>query len=153
MAATREEFVEDAGVFFERLGLSRTSGRIIGWLLTDSDGSTDAPRLCAKLATAKSSVSVALRQLETARLIERYRSPGERRVRYRVVGDVFGRAFRAKMAELEAFTDLVARGLDVVGDDPVPRQRLQTMSAMYAFMTREFPKVLDRWDQERPGGQ
>ena len=62
----RAEFIEDAGMFFERLGLSRTAGRVVGWLLISPDGTADAPELCADLAVAKSSMSVALRQLATA---------------------------------------------------------------------------------------
>lgn len=147
-AAARQEFVEDAGLFFERLGLSRTSGRILGWLLTHPDGSADAPELVAELAVAKSSMSVALRQLEAAGLVERYRPPRQRRDRYRLTEDVFGRAFRAKMAEFDAVHALVTRGLAVV-DDPVPRQRLQLMADMYGFMAREFPALLDRWDRQR----
>ncbi|MEU6645793.1 MarR family transcriptional regulator [Saccharomonospora sp. NPDC046836] len=147
--AARQQFIEDAGMFFERLGLSRTSGRVLGWLLISPDGSADAPDLCTELATAKSSMSVALRQLDAAGLIERYRLPRQRRERYRLTDDVFGRAFRAKMAELDAFNDLVNQALRVVGNDVAPRERLRVMSEMYGFMAREFPKLLDRWDQEK----
>lgn len=148
-SSARQEFVENAGVFFERLGFSRTAGRVLGWLLTASEGSADAPELCAELSVAKSSMSVALRQLENSRLIERYRPPGERRFRFRVDDDIFGRAFHARMADFDALTELITRGLDVVGDDPEPRARLQTMAEMYAFMGREFPKLLARWDESK----
>ncbi|MCT2587973.1 GbsR/MarR family transcriptional regulator [Actinophytocola gossypii] len=148
-STARQEFVEDAGLFFERLGLSRTSGRVLGWLLTHPDGSADAPELVDELAVAKSSMSVALRQLDAAGLVERYRPPRQRRDRYRLTEDVFGRAFRAKMAEFDAVHALVTRGLAVVGSDPVPRQRLQRMADMYSFMAREFPKLLDRWNREQ----
>jgi DNA-binding MarR family transcriptional regulator len=143
------EFVEDAGLYFERLGLSRTAGRVIGWLLISPHAAADAPELCAELALAKSSMSVALRQLERVGLVERYRPPRERRDRYRLTEDVFARAFRIRMGELDAFHKLVDRGLRVVGDNPQPRARLQLMADMYGFMAREFPKLLDRWEQHK----
>ncbi|MEU8109190.1 MarR family transcriptional regulator [Nonomuraea muscovyensis] len=146
-----EEFVEDAGLYFERLGLSRTAGRAVGWLLASPDGTADAPELCERLGVAKSSLSVALRQLESGGLVTRYRPPQERRDRYRLEEDVFGRAFRAKMTEFAAFTALAEHGLRAVGDAPGPRRRLESMRDMYAFMAREFPRLLDRWDQERSG--
>jgi hypothetical protein len=40
-----DRFVEDAGLFYERLGLSRTSGRVMGWLLTAEADGADAPEL------------------------------------------------------------------------------------------------------------
>jgi DNA-binding MarR family transcriptional regulator len=143
----RAEFIEDAGMFFERLGLSRTAGRVVGWLLISPDGTADAPELCADLAVAKSSMSVALRQLTTAGLVQRYRPPRQRRDRYRVAEDVFGQAFRAKMAEFDAFHALVAQGLRVVGDNTDASARLTLMADMYGFMAREFPKLLDRWER------
>lgn len=142
-------FVEEASLYFERLGLSRTAGRIVGWLLaTDTDGA-DAPELCTVLGVAKSSVSVALRRLVQAGLVERFRVFGGRRDRYRLAEDVFGRAFRAQMEAFDAFAALAERGLAVVGSDPVRRRRLENMRDMYAFMGERFPRLLDEWDAIR----
>lgn len=142
-----DEFVEDAGLFYERLGLSRTSGRVMGLLLTADPGGADAPELAEALGVAKSSMSVALRQLEQAGLIERFRVRGERRDRHRLAEDVFARAFRAKMAEFEGFRALAEQGLRAVGDDPARRRRLELMRDMYAFMMDRFPRLLDEWDE------
>jgi DNA-binding MarR family transcriptional regulator len=144
-----EEFVESAGLYFERLGLSRTAGRVIGSLLIDPGDSADAPGLCESLGVAKSSMSVALGQLERVGLVERFRPPRARRDHYRLADDVFGRAFRAKMTEFTAFTQLAEQGLSVVGDNPRGKARLELMRDMYAFMGREFPKLLDRWEEEK----
>ncbi|GAA3089361.1 GbsR/MarR family transcriptional regulator [Nonomuraea salmonea] len=142
-----DEFVEDAGLFYERLGLSRTSGRVMGLLLTTDSGGADAPELAEALGVAKSSMSVALRQLEQAGLIERFRVRGERRDRHRLAEDVFARAFRAKLAEFDGFRALAEQGLRAVGDDPVRRRRLELMRDMYAFMMDRFPRLLDEWDE------
>ena len=144
-----EDFVEEAGLFYERLGLSPTAGRVIGHLLVSADDGADAPDLCEHLAVAKSSVSVALRQLDRAGMVERFRRRGERRDRYRLTEDVFGRAFRAKMAEFDAFQELAAHGLAAVGEDPYRRKRLENMRDMYAFMAERFPALLDEWEASR----
>ncbi|MBG0831228.1 MarR family transcriptional regulator [Planomonospora sp. ID67723] len=147
-----EEFVESAGLHFERLGLSRTAARVMGCLLAETGEAADAPGLCERLGVAKSSMSVALHQLERGGLVERYRPPRARRDHYRLAEDVFGRAFRTKMTEFTAFAALAEQGLSAVGDHPTARARLEHMRDMYAFMAREFPKLLDRWDEERAGG-
>jgi DNA-binding MarR family transcriptional regulator len=143
------EFIEVAALYFERLGLSRTAGRIMGLLLTTDDAGADAPQLCETLGVAKSSVSVALRRLEQAGLLERFRAPGGRRARFRLTEDVFGRAFRAQMEAFGAFSALAERGLAVVGDDPVRRRRLESMRDMYVFMGERFPRLLDEWEATR----
>jgi DNA-binding transcriptional regulator GbsR (MarR family) len=86
----------------------------MGYLLLDG---ADAPEMCATLQVAKSSMSVALRRLEQLRLVERFRRSGPRRDRYRLTEDVFGQAFRAKMAKLEPFQRFAERGLEAVGDE------------------------------------
>ncbi|MEV1005615.1 hypothetical protein [Nonomuraea sp. NPDC050202] len=48
-------FVEDAGLFYERLELSRASGGVMGWPLTADTSDADAPELAEALAVAKSS--------------------------------------------------------------------------------------------------
>lgn len=141
--------MESVGLYFERLGLSRTAGRVIGALLVTDDDSADAPRLCESLGVAKSSMSVALGQLERGGLVERFRPPRGRRDHYRLAEDVSGRAFRAKMDEFTAFTELAEQGLSVVGDNRRGRARLELMHDMYAFMAQEFPRLLDRWEEER----
>lgn len=142
------EFVEEASLYFERLGLSRTAGRIMGWLLVrEPDG--DAPQLCEELGVAKSSVSVALRRLEQAGLVEKFRVADMRRDRYRLAEDIFGRAFRAQMSALDDFVALAERGLTVVGDDSQRRVRLENMRDMYAFMSVRFPQLLDEWEASR----
>lgn len=142
------EFVEDAGLYFEGLGLSRTAGRIMGWLLVvEPDG--DAPQFCEALGVAKSSVSVALRRLEQAGLVQRFRVSGMRRDRFRLTEDVFGRAFRAQMALLDEFVALADRGLSIIGDDLTRRSRLENMREMYAFMSARFPQLLDEWEASR----
>jgi DNA-binding MarR family transcriptional regulator len=143
------EFIEEAGLYFEGLGLSGTAGRIMGWLLAGDVDGADAPLLCEELGVAKSSVSVALRRLEQIGLVERYRVAGHRRDRFRLTEDVFGRAFRAQMSAFGTFTALAERGLAVVGDDPVRRRRLENMRDMYAFMARRFPELLDEWEATR----
>ncbi|CAL9369245.1 HTH-type transcriptional regulator MmpR5 [Nocardiopsis dassonvillei] len=148
-----EAFVEEAGMFYERLGLSRTEGRVMGWLLSAPEEDADAPRLCEALGVAKSSMSVSLRRLEQAGLVERFRRTGERRDRYRLTRDVFQRAFRAKMAEFDRFRALAERGLAAVGDDPARRERLELMRDMYGFMADRFPGLLDEWDRLQEEGR
>ncbi|WP_343952559.1 GbsR/MarR family transcriptional regulator [Nonomuraea longicatena] len=115
---------------WQAVTMARTAGRVIGSLLVDPGESADAPGLCESLNVAKSSMSVALGQLERGGLVERFRPPKGRRDHYRLADDVFGRAFRAKMAEFTTFAQLAERGLAVVGDNPRGRARLELMRDM-----------------------
>ena len=145
-AAERAEFVESTGLYFERLGLSRTSGRVLGHLFVEESGSADAAELCAVLDVAKSTLSVSLRRLEQLGLVRRHRPPGRKRDHYRVTEDVFGHALQAKVSELAELGDVLGRGLRAAGGSPSAVRRLQTMIDMNEFLQREFSRLLEEWD-------
>ena len=98
-------------------------------------------------------MSVALATLETLGLVVRSRPPRERRDSYALGDDAFEKAFASKLPALSSFAALADRGLELAEPDSSSAQRLERMRAFYAFMLREFPKLLDQWQRESVGGQ
>jgi DNA-binding MarR family transcriptional regulator len=146
-----EQFIEDVGLHYSRLGLSRTAARAIGALLV-FDEPVDAPALVERLGVAKSSLSVALRQLEQWGLVERTRTPQSPRDHYRLVPNMFEAAFRAKLGELTAFRSLAVEGEQLLGSSSPAGARLARLADLYDFMEREIADVVDRWEREHPAG-
>lgn len=144
-----DQYIEDVGLHYSRLGLSRTAARAIGALLV-ADGDADASALAAQLGVAKSSLSVALRQLEQYGLVERTRRPQASRDTYRLTDNMFEASFRSKIGELTAFRGLAAQGSALLPEGSDARARLARLAELYDFMEREFGAVLDRWDREHP---
>tara|TARA_R110002126_G_scaffold33276_15_gene104198 strand:- start:636 stop:1097 length:462 start_codon:yes stop_codon:yes gene_type:complete len=149
----QEELAEDFAQHYVRLGMTTTAARVLGHLLVEPSGRADAPSLAAALGVAKSSMSVALATLETLGLVVRSRPPRERRDSYALGDDAFEKAFASKLPALSSFAALADRGLELAEPDSSSAQRLERMRAFYAFMLREFPKLLDQWQRESVGGQ
>jgi DNA-binding transcriptional regulator GbsR (MarR family) len=144
----KQQFVEDCGLYFERVGLTRVAGRIIGWLLVCHPPHQQQSDLVEALQASKSTISVALNVLTTLYLVERFTLPGDRRTYYRTSKDMWSRSFRARMHQVTELKQLGERGLEALKDEPPERrQRLEFMRDMNAFMEAEFPKLLDRWDE------
>jgi DNA-binding transcriptional regulator GbsR (MarR family) len=142
------QFVEDCGLYFEGVGLTRVAGRIIGWLLVCDPPYQQQTELVDALQASKSSISVALNVLTTLYLVERFTQPGDRRTYYRTTKDMWSRSFRARINQLTELRELSERGLEALKDEPPERrQRLEFMRDMNAFLEEEFPKLLDRWDE------
>jgi DNA-binding transcriptional regulator GbsR (MarR family) len=149
MATTdnQQQFVEECGLYFERVGLTRIAGKIIGWLLICEPPYQEQSHLVAALGASKSSISVALKDLTTLYLVERFALPGDRRTFYRTTKDMWSRSFRARMHQITELKELSERGLQALdGESAQRRQRLEFMHDMNAFMEAEFPKLLDAWD-------
>jgi DNA-binding transcriptional ArsR family regulator len=133
---------------FSGLGHSRTAARVLGVLLIEEDA--DASDLAGYLGVAKSSMSVALRRLEESGLVTRFRHPGQRRDRYRADPEAFRRGARAQITVFGGLAETAERGLSVVGEDPVLRQRLEYMRDLYLTLAGELSRLLDP-TREAPG--
>lgn len=143
----QQQFVEECGLYFEGVGLTRIAGRIIGWLLICEPPYQQQSELVDALGASKSSISVALKDLTTLYLVERFSLPSDRRTFYRTSKDMWSRSFRARMHQVTQLKELGEHGLEALEDStPERRQRLEFMRDMNAFMEVEFPKLLDAWD-------
>lgn len=143
-----EQFVEDMGLYFERNGLTRMAGRIIGWLMICQPPHQTMSEIVSVLGASKSSVSTALALLNQVNLIDRISLPGERRDYFRINPDFWTRAFAARASEITALKTMAARGLDLLKQAPIEqRRRLQLMYEMNAFMEVEMPKLIAKWNE------
>jgi DNA-binding transcriptional regulator GbsR (MarR family) len=150
MMDKKQQFIEETGLFFEHTGMTRMAGRIIGYLLICDPPLQTMPDLVEALQASKSSVSVSLRPLVGYKLVDQISLPGERRDYYRINNEMWIRSWRARMSLLTELRELADRGLDALANDsPETRRRLEVMREMNAFLEREFPKLLERWEDEK----
>ena len=144
-------YVEDAALFFEEQGLPRIAGRIVALLMVCDPPHRSARQLGEELGASKGSISTMTRLLLAAGTIEKKALPGDRTTYFVLNEDSLERKLEAAMARLVGFRPLAARGLALLADEPEERKRrLRTIHAMYAFMERELPALIERWRQERP---
>jgi len=144
-----KHFVEDVGVFFEQSGLPRMAGRILGWLLVCDTPQQSTSELVEALKASKGSISTITRLLIRIGLIERFSLPGVRHDYFRIKPDVWHQLIEESLVQTTAMRQLAERGLELLKDKPpLNRQRLEEMRNMYAFFEREFPALLERWEQE-----
>src|SRR5262245_55397295 len=79
-----DDFGERLGRFFERNGLPRAAGRVLGHLLTCDPAEQTFDEIVAATGASRSTISVATRLLMQLDLVERFGLAGERRDRYRL---------------------------------------------------------------------
>lgn len=145
-----KHFVEDMGLFFEQAGLSRMAGRVMGRLLISNPPHQTMHDLVEELQTSKASVSHATRLLIQIGFVDRVSFPGNRRDHYRIRPGAWVELTRRRAAHITAFRKLAERGLGLVEDQP-PQQKvaLHELHNIYAFFEREFPLLLERWEQSQ----
>ena len=145
-----KNFVEEFGIVFEQLGLTRMAGRILGRLLISDPPHQSIDELAEALSASKGSISTTTRLLIQLSLIERFSLPGVRHDYFRVRPGALDHLTRQRTAQITMLRRLAERGLELVEDkDPLIRGGLEEMRDIYAFYEREFPALVERWEQER----
>ncbi len=149
MEPRESEFVDRMGLVMERLGGTRTMGRLYAWLMICDPPHQSLTDLAADLGVSKTAVSTVARQLEAAGMIERAPTPN-REHRYRVVGGGWAHALRVQFAGLRQSLDALDFGLSVIGEDrPEQRARLEETREFFAFTVRDVEGFLQRWLDHR----
>ncbi len=143
----REHFVENLGLLVEELtGLTRMSGRILGWLMTSDAPGVTMPDLTEALHTSKSAISTSTRQLIQAGLIERSSVPGQRRDIYRLRPHVWQRLMLHEAEKYHRFYDLAEQSQGLQGDaSEAGRNALQEMAGLSGYLAEEVPRIIAQW--------
>ena len=147
--AEEKQFVEEVGIVFEQTGLPRMAGRILGWLLIVDPPHQSTDELADALMASKGSISTVTRLLIQIGLIERLSLPGVRHDYFRIKPGASHQLLKDSLDQTTAFRQLLERGLELLeGKAHTNRQSLEEMHNLYAFFEREFPALLERWEQE-----
>ena len=142
-------YLEEWGMLFEQLGSTRAIGRILGWLLVCTPPEQTAKDIAKATGMSIASVSAATRILVQAGMIERKGVPGERSAYLRVRPGVWGQIFRRRMAHTQTMRALAEEGLSLISPaDDRSTLRLREIGSYCAFFEREFPRLLERWEEE-----
>lgn len=145
----KQRFAEEVGIFFEQTGMPRMAGRILGWLMLSDPPHQTTGELTQALLASKGSISTMTRLLIRIGLIERISLLGQRHDYFRIKAGIWHQMLKESLAQITAFRQLTERGLELIEDKAqFNRQWLEEMRDMYAFFEREFPVLLERWEQE-----
>lgn len=145
-----QQFIEEVGMAFEHLGHPRMAGRIMGVLLISDSPYQSATELSDTLQASKGSISMMLRLLLQLGLIEQTVGPFSRRDYYHITSDAWSRLLQQSTAYTATLRLLAERGLRLTKHTtPEQQHQLEDMHDLYAFIEKEFPGILTRWEQER----
>jgi DNA-binding MarR family transcriptional regulator len=146
------EFVDRMGLVLERLGGSRTMGRICGHLLVCDPPDQSLTDLASALGASKASVSVVARQMETAGMVERVPGGG-RSHRYRLVSGGWAQLLQVQLAGVRQGLEVLESGVATVR--PVSADahaRLVEARDFFAFSERDGRELVQRWRAYRDRG-
>ncbi len=147
-------FIEETGLLFENMGVTRMAGRILGYLMVADNEMVSFDEITKDLQASKSSISTNLKSLNYMGFIKPKTVPGERKTYYVLSPDMDWKVyFENRMEMLRIFYNMFQEALDIRKnkDDNSARWLRQTRE-FYAFILSEFPAILERWEQKQKKG-
>lgn len=147
---TRGEFAEKLALIYERAGLPRMAGRILGWLLVGEESHPTLEELARDVHGSKASMSTMTRLLEQIGIVERLRRPGEKRDRVGIRAGVWSEISRREVELARTIRELCDGTMAGMPESSAARQRLWGFRAQYAFLEVELPRVFERFRKQNP---
>lgn len=143
-------YVERFAIALVDTGMARMPARVFSYALIDDADRYTVGELAEALRVSPAAVSVAVRDLVRAGLLSKERQPGERSDTYVMSGDnVWSDIYLQRSDLLGRFEQLAAEGVELLGTDGPGGRRLADTRGFFAFLRREFPVLLERWQEER----
>jgi hypothetical protein len=145
---SRDRFIGEIGLVFESLHLPRIAGQVFGALLLAPAEGYTATELIDLLQVSKGSISGMTRLLMHYQMVSRISLPGDRRDRFVVKPGASAEMMLGRMELLGQLQALAHEGLELLGPDGDPGPLMEVRD-MYAFLQRELPLLIDRWEEQR----
>jgi predicted transcriptional regulator len=143
----RTEFIEESGVFFSHLGLTRMAGRIFGYLTVTDKEDISFDELTQVLYASKSSISTNVRTLTQLGFIRPVTHGGDRKTYYSLTpGMDWSEYFRKKMNDMALFRSLLekASGFRVNKKDRTSIW-LDESIEFYNWLSSKTPELIEEW--------
>jgi DNA-binding transcriptional regulator GbsR (MarR family) len=133
-------------------GMPRMPARVFVALLATDSGRLTAAELAERLHSSAGAISGAVRYLTQTQLVDRERVPGSRKDHYRVRDDVWHVATARRDDYVRRWAAALEEGIAAVGPDTLAGARLAETQAFFAFMQKEMPALVERWQEYRSLG-
>ena len=145
-----KNFIEETGIVFVQIGLTRMSGRMFGWLLISDPPYQSASELAEVLMASKGSISTTVRLLIQMEIVERYVIPGERHDHFRLKEDALLMVIRHGLEdEVKMFRSLAERGLKLMEKEPPARKQwLEEMHNRYAYLEEAVKSLVNEYNKK-----
>lgn len=144
-----QDFIEHIGLTIEKLGTTRTLGRMFGLLLV-AERPLSLDELASALRVSKASISTNARVCVQIGLAQRVSILGDRRDHYEISPGSFERAVAVRLPIIQEMVSLADAGMQAVAKgNHTARARLKEMRDFYEFVGAEMAKIMPRWQDSR----
>lgn len=142
-----EEFIEEVGLFYEKYGLPKMAGRILGCLISSKTDNNSFDQLKDTLKASKGSISGNIKLLLSQRMIEKHMVSGDRKSYYRIAISSLENLMEAKAQSITEFRQMLERGVAMNANKKGSNYRkISEIIEYYAFLEKEIALLKTKWE-------
>jgi DNA-binding transcriptional regulator GbsR (MarR family) len=149
MEKDKLSYIEEFGLYFEKLGLTRMSGRIFGYLIVNGKENNAFEEFQQVLQASKGSISGTLKMLVNTGFVQPVSLPGDRKTYYRVSQQEIARMMDAKILEFIAFSKILEKGLQLRQANDDVSDWIRQTSAFYQWASNEVDAIVKKWERDK----
>jgi hypothetical protein len=149
-AEEQRRLVEEFGLLYEQMGVTRMAGRVSGYLLMCDPPVQSLTQIAEALGVSKAAVSGAARVLLQFGVVELVGEPGQRGDFYRALPGQMDSMLR--LDHVRTLHALLDRGLASVADEDQTHSNYVLMNELRdfsVFLETEIPGVIARWQRHK----
>lgn len=142
-------YIEENGILFERLGMTRMAGRVFGYLIVSDkmEASFDDIRLALK--ASKGSISGTTKQLVNAGFLQPVSLPGDRKTYYRLNKIEVGKILESRLELFAKFSDMTSMGRSIRDSEDEVTEWLKETSTFYDWVGGEIREIIKKWERDK----
>lgn len=142
-------YIEESGITFEQMGMTRMAGRLFGYLIVSNMDAVSFNDIKEALDASKGSISGTTKQLITIGLIEPITLPGDRKTYFRISKINVGTILKARINLFNKFSLVLDKGNSLKERKDETSEWLKEVSSFYSWVVGAFDEILDRWEVEK----
>ncbi|MCH8569668.1 MAG: MarR family transcriptional regulator [Balneolales bacterium] len=146
MNTNKLSYIEESGLFFEKLGLTRMAGRALGYLMICDRDAVSFDEIREALDASKGSISGTAKMLVNTGLVDAVSLPGDRKTYYRVSRTRVGDMLRQRISMFEAYSELLLKGKSLKSRTDETSEWLDETARFYSRVSAELHKLIDHWE-------
>lgn len=142
-------YIEENGIFFESLGMTRMAGRVFGYLIvTDKkEASFDDIRLALK--ASKGSISGTTKQLINVGFLQPVSLPGDRKTYFRLNKIEVGKILESRIQFFNKFSEMISKGGSLRKKEDDLSDWLIETSTFYDWVGGEIKEIISKWESNK----
>jgi DNA-binding transcriptional regulator GbsR (MarR family) len=145
----KEKYIENVGLFYEKYGLPKMAGRILGCLISSETDNNSFENLKGILKASKGSISANVNLLQKQKMIEKHMISGDRKSYYKIALNSLENILDAKVKSVTEFKLIIEKGIKLTSNrDAINQIKLSEIVTYYEFLEKEIPLLKIKWEQK-----